>query len=117
MMKANSLFHDLPDECPTEVFEALLRRDDVIIERIVSDGQSTPAGQWYDQDWDEWVVLLQGNAGVLFEGDDEPVSLRPGDYLYIPLHKKHRVEWTDGHGKSIWLAVHIGRGKKVGGRR
>ena len=70
------------------------------------DRQPLP-GNGINQDWDEWVVLLKGGAGILFEGDRVPIALKPGDYIHIPAHKKHRVEWTDPHEKTIWLAIHI----------
>jgi cupin 2 domain-containing protein len=77
------------------------------IERIVSTGQASPPGFWYDQDWAEWVVVLAGSARLLIEGEAEPRILAPGDYLEIPPHVRHRVEWTDGAESTIWLAVHV----------
>lgn len=76
------------------------------IERIISKGHSTPEGEWYDQDQDEWVLLLQGKAVLSFE-DNSTINLASGDYLYIPAHERHRVEWTDPNGDCIWLAIHI----------
>ena len=76
------------------------------LERLISAGQATPAGQWYDQETHEWVVLLSGSAGLLFEGEPEIRVLRPGDYLLIPAHCRHRVEWTDPEKKTVWLALH-----------
>ena len=89
-----------------ELFETLLSKDNVTIERIVSTGQSTPDGEWYDQDWDEWVVVIQGRAGLLIEGQEE-VILESGDHLFLPANEKHRVEWTDQTQETIWLAIHI----------
>ena len=108
-MEINNLFNfdNVPDACKTEIFETLFENKHLKAERILSEGHTTPPGQWYDQEWNEWVVLLQGSAGILFEGDDNTMTLKPGDYLYIPAHKKHRVEWTDPQGKTVWLAVHI----------
>ena len=77
------------------------------IERILSTGQASPAGFWYDQDWTEWVFLLSGSAGLLIEGEDAPRVLRPGAYLEIPVHRRHRVEWTDADQPTVWLAIHI----------
>jgi cupin 2 domain-containing protein len=76
------------------------------IERIVSTGQTTPAGQFLDQDWTEWVLVLQGSARVLFEGEAKPKLLGPGDYVHIPPHIRHRVEWTLPDEPTIWLAIH-----------
>ena len=101
----DSLFHDLPaDPEARERFEDVLTRPGVRIERIVSSGQSTPPGEWMDQGWDEWVLLVSGGAGLRLEGD-EPLTLEPGDYLLVPAHRRHRVDWTDK--PTVWLAVHI----------
>jgi len=114
-MEIKNLFKKLPDPCRTEIFETILEDCSLRIERIISEGQATPAGQWFDQTWDEWVVLLQGSAGIQFEGDSNPLVLKPGDYIYIPAHKKHRVEWTNGNEKTIWLAVHMKKQEKRDG--
>jgi cupin 2 domain-containing protein len=106
-MEINNLFENVPETCKTEFFETLFVNKGLKVERIISEGQATPSGQWYDQDWDEWVILLQGSAGILFKGDKADIVLKPGDYLSIPAHRKHRVEWTDPRNKTIWLAIHI----------
>jgi cupin 2 domain-containing protein len=89
-----------------EVFHTLLAGNRFELERIVSTGQSTPAGEWYDQDHDEWVLLLSGEARLLFEGQPSACELRPGDYVNIPAHARHRVEWTDPVAETVWLALH-----------
>lgn len=104
---AGNLFSGLPARAPEERLDDLLTRPGVRIERIVSTGQASPPGFWYEQDWDEWVVLLGGRAGLLVESGEE-VSLTPGDYLFLPAGKRHRVTWTDSEGATVWLAVHIG---------
>ena len=76
------------------------------IERIVSTGQASPPGFWYDQDRPEWVIVLAGSAAVLFESETTPRTLKRGDYLHIPAHARHRVEWTDKNEPTIWIAVH-----------
>ncbi len=76
------------------------------LERIVSHGHHSPKNFWYDQELNEWVLLLKGSAGILFEGNDTVLDLYPGDYLNIPAHQKHRVEWTSSKESTIWLAVH-----------
>ncbi|GLQ89347.1 cupin domain-containing protein [Dyella flagellata] len=91
-----------------ESFEELLRRPNLRIERIVSMGQSSSPGFWYDQPHGEWVVLLQGSAGLSFEHEQTERVLRPGDFVDIPPHCRHRVEWTDRDTPTIWLAVHYG---------
>ncbi len=77
------------------------------IERIVSSGQASPAGYWCDQEQTEWVILLSGSAGLLFEGEDAPRILRPGDYVEIPARLRHRIKWTDATEPTVWLAVHV----------
>ena len=76
------------------------------MERIVSRGHASPDGFWYDQDENEWVIVLQGSAGLRFEGKEELLVLHTGDYILIPRHCKHRVEWTDTDCETVWLAVH-----------
>ncbi len=109
-MSANkgNIFANLPKAMPDEVMETLAEVGSVRIERIVSNGQATPEGEWYDQGWDEWVLLLAGSAGLLIENEGAERTLRAGDYLMIPAHCRHRVAWTDPREKTIWLAVHIG---------
>jgi cupin 2 domain-containing protein len=78
----------------------------VRIERIVSVGHASPEGFWYDQNEDEWVVVLKGAARLMFEGERQPVEMRAGDFISIPAHKRHRVEWTTPNEPTLWLAVH-----------
>jgi cupin 2 domain-containing protein len=75
------------------------------MERIVSQGHTSPPGFWYDQASTEWVILLQGAARLKFE-DSSELELRPGDFIEIPKHRRHRVEWTDVQQQTIWLAIH-----------
>ena len=100
-----NIFENIPDEIPDELFEIISDKNDVVIERIISDGHVTPEGFWYDQEKNEFVILLKGSAEILFE-DNSTVQLKPGDYLTIPPHKKHRVERTSDDEKTVWLAVH-----------
>ncbi len=99
-----SLFSDIPVELPEELLTVLAERAGVKIERIVSDGHASPEGFWYDQEQDEWVLLISGSA-VLTVGD-ERVELAAGDHLLIPAHQRHRVESTSKTEKTIWLAVY-----------
>lgn len=87
-----------------EVFETLVEGS-AKIERIISHGQTTPENEWYDQETDEWVVLLQGQAIIYIEDKGE-VHLSTGSYLLIPAHEKHRVTYTSESPACIWLAVH-----------
>jgi cupin 2 domain-containing protein len=105
-MMIKNLFTHLTRASDGEVIETLLQTDALKLERIVSTGQATPLGQWYDQDRDEWVVLLSGSAGLLFEGEQNIRVLRPGDHLLIPAHVRHRVEWTEAGAETVWLALH-----------
>lgn len=103
---------DILDGIPAHLHEELrttiLQADNLRIERIVSQGQVSPPGFWYDQDDHEWVLVLEGSAAVQFEGDAPPTELRPGSYLNIPAHTRHRVAWTDPERKTVWLAIHYG---------
>lgn len=99
-----SIFDNIPSNLPEEIIETLIDGDGVRVERIVSKGQRSPNGFWYDQDENEFVILIEGNAKILLE-NDEPITLNAGDYLNIPAHKKHRIEWTDQETETIWLTV------------
>jgi cupin 2 domain-containing protein len=105
-MKTSNIFTNIPLKVKEELFEELLSKDGLKIERIVSDGHTSPAdNQWYNQESHEWVVLLEGEAILSFE-DREDVRLKCGDYINIPAHTKHKVSWTTPQSKTIWLAVH-----------
>jgi cupin 2 domain-containing protein len=101
-----NLFAPIPAQITEEIFQVLLSTAHFRLERIVSAGQATPPGEWYDQDTHEWVALLTGSAGLRFEDEPEPRVLSPGDYLLIPAHRRHRVEWTDPARPTVWLALH-----------
>lgn len=106
-MKLSNLFANIPQSIDSELFENILRNDQFKLERIVSHGQRTPDGQWYDQERDEWVILLKGRAELLIENQSEPLKLNPGDYILLPAHVRHRVEWTSEEENTIWLALHF----------
>jgi cupin 2 domain-containing protein len=106
MVRSGNLFADLPGTQLNEEAIAVARDPGAIVERIVSTGQASPPGVWADQDWTEWVVLLQGAAGVMIEGEEAERALSPGDHLEIPAHVRHRVEWTLTDQPTVWLAVH-----------
>uniref|UniRef100_UPI00405705BD cupin domain-containing protein n=1 Tax=Candidatus Electronema sp. TaxID=2698783 RepID=UPI00405705BD len=88
-----------------ELFAELLRDKNIRIERIVSKGHMSPTLGWYDQEDNEWVLVLEGAGTILFE-DGRLVTLNKGDFLHIPAHEKHKVAWTDPDRLTIWLAVH-----------
>ncbi len=96
----------LPKDLPTqEIFETIISTANIQIERIISTGQTTPPGEWYDQAQDEWVILLQGTASLGY-ADGREINLKAGDYLIIPAHHKHRVTHTSSEPPCIWLAIH-----------
>jgi len=105
MQKPQNLFADLPASLPDELVQTLLAAPGLRIERIVSHGHASPEGFWYDQDTREWVLLVAGAARLRFEGE-EPVEMKPGSFINIPAHKRHRVDWTDASQPTIWLAIH-----------
>lgn len=104
---SNNILAAIPEHLPEEVFESIYQRDRIQIERILSKGHSTPAGEWYDQAWDEWILLLQGQATLLYRQNAQRLHLTVGDYLLIPAHTLHRVEWTPPDMTTIWLAIHL----------
>lgn len=89
-----------------EVFEELFRGSSFRVERIVSNGQATPDGEWYDQEQAEWVVLLSGSAVLRFEGESKGRPLIPGDAVNISAHCRHQVESTAAGRETVWLAIH-----------
>ena len=100
----NNLSAASPQRLSEEHFDLLLERGRVRIERIVSRGHSSPETGWYDQEQNEWVIVIRGRAGIQFDNGNK-VELGVGDYVNIPAHVKHRVEWTDKNSVTIWLAV------------
>ncbi len=96
---------DLPPCGDEERFDTLLATPGVRIERIVSTGQASPEGFWYDQNRDEFVLLLSGAARLTIEGEP-PRNLAPGDWLHLPAHCRHRVDYTQAEPATVWLAVH-----------
>jgi len=104
---SQNLFAGIPANVPEELFETLVAAQGVRIERIVSHGHASPEGFWYDQDTDEWVLLLRGAARLQFENNDAPLEMVPGQCVLIPARTRHRVAWTDPAQPTIWLAVHF----------
>jgi len=101
----NNIFEEIPGNLEQECFQLLQTGDQVKIERIISKGQSSPESGWYDQNWNEWVLVLKGEAELYFE-DKNPVRLKEGDFINIPSHTRHKVAWTAPEKETIWLAVH-----------
>jgi cupin 2 domain-containing protein len=99
-----NIFDNIPSNIPEEIIDSLIDSDQIKVERIISKGHVSPKDFWYDQDKNEFVILLKGSAKLLFENDVQMI-LNAGDYIIIPVHKKHRVEWTDPETETIWLAI------------
>jgi cupin 2 domain-containing protein len=106
-MKPDNLFSKIPTDSVEEWNQAIVMGSQVTVERIVSQGNCSAEGFWYDQEWDEWVAVLQGAAGLEFEGKEEITRMDKGDHLLIPAHVRHRVAWTSTDQPTIWLAVHF----------
>jgi cupin 2 domain-containing protein len=105
-IRSGNLFDHGEPASSDEQVDALVERGGVTVERIVSTGQASPPGFWYDQADDEFVVLLSGAARLRFEADNLSLDLKPGDWVEIPAHERHRVEWTQAEPPTVWLAVH-----------
>ena len=104
-MKPDNIFSNIPKNLEFEIIEHLAGNGQVSIERIISRGHASPASGWYDQETSEWVIVLRGEARLSFD-DQTSIHLREGDYLHLPAHLKHRVDWTPPDRETVWLAVH-----------
>jgi len=108
MIKTGNLRSGLPARpLPDEVVDLLVEHPGLRIERIVSTGQATPEGQWYDQDSDELVLVVDGTARLSIEGESEERELGEGDWILLPVHCRHRVTWTRAEPPTVWLAIHF----------
>lgn len=104
-----NIFDEPPEGVSGEFFEILAGAGRTRVERIISRGDASPEGFWYDQDDDEYVVVLLGAARLRFQDPDEVTTLAPGDGLTIPAHRRHRVDWTSPDEPTVWLAVFFAR--------
>ena len=104
-MKKSNIYENFLKQMDGEFFENLILSENVKIERIISNGDITPTGKWYDQDNDEWVMIMKGEAVLSFENQKD-ITLKSGDYINIPANTKHRVSWTSQEQETIWLAIH-----------
>ena len=104
-MDIKNIFKDIPLNIQEEITEKIISSGKFRIERIISGGHSSNEDFWYDQEENEWVIVLKGKAILEFFGENELIEVNEGDYINIPSHKKHRIEWTDPENKTIWLAV------------
>jgi cupin 2 domain-containing protein len=105
MNELKNIFEGVSEVLNDEFIEELVVNKNFKLERIVSDGHSSPANSWFDQKKNELVILLSGSAELSFD-DGQVFELNPGDYLTIPAHQKHRVDKTDLFEKTFWLALH-----------
>lgn len=103
-MDQGNLLTDIPECIADEIIQDIVNTKTCRIERVISNGHTTPKGQWYDQANNEWVLIVKGAGKLEFEVGEE-VLLREGDHIVIPAHKKHRVSWTDPDKETVWLAV------------
>lgn len=102
----NNIYEQIPQEVKKEIFTDLLITENVRIERIISKGHSSAEDFWYDQEQNEWVLVVKGHAILIFKDEDKQVELQAGDYINIPAHKQHRVKWTDPQQETVWLAIY-----------
>ncbi len=100
-MKVNNIFSNVPKSLPKELIQSLVKTKKCRIERIISKSHKTSKGKWYNQNKNEFVLILKGKATLLFK--NKKIKMKKGDYLIIPKYQKHRVEKTGI--ETIWLAV------------
>lgn len=105
-MDINNIFKNIPPVLTHELFENIVENASFRLERIVSMAHATPQGEWYDQEGNEWVMLLSGAAALRLEDGDQLIVLEPGDHILLPARCRHRVEWTAPDRESVWLALH-----------
>jgi cupin 2 domain-containing protein len=105
---AGNLYAGVRASPDAEQFTGLFKHPGARLERIVSTGQASPPGFWYEQAHTEWVLLLQGAARLRFEDEAAARELAPGDWLAIAPRRRHRVEATQAQPPTVWLALHLG---------
>ena len=103
----SNILSTVPAPHADEATETLLEANGMRVERIVSYGQVSPPGFWYDQDEAEWVLILRGRARLAIEGEAEDRELGPGDSLFLPAHCRHRVAWTPPDEPTVWLTIFV----------
>lgn len=104
-MTLGNIFELIPEKLDEELVGVLLKNENVTIERIVSKGHASPATGWYDQEQNEWAVVVKGEAVLSFENGREE-TLTAGSYINIPAHTKHKVKWTHPTIETVWLAIY-----------
>lgn len=108
-MSLLNFFEDIPDSETSEVIEGIAEfgPGKVRIERIISGGHPSEKGFWYEQQEDEWVMLIRGEARLLIEGQESALEMKEGDHINLPAKLKHRVDSVSQD--ALWLAVHVER--------
>ncbi len=101
-----NIFSDIPKRLPDELIEIISEKQNIRIERIISRGHISSSDFWYDQDKQEFVMLISGEAKMRFEKGNTIVHMKAGDYIIISAHERHRVEWTSTDRDTVWLAVY-----------
>lgn len=104
-MIMKNIFQNIPESAEKEIFEVLAKSENAKIERIISNGPESSSDEWYDQNENEWVVLLKGKAKLIFENDEK--VLEPGDHILIKPHRRHKVVILEEKETTIWIAVHF----------
>ena len=105
LMQTTNIFQKIKEKLPKELFEVLVKTENIRIERIISDGHHSPADFYYEQDNNEFVIVLQGEAVLEFLEENKTITLKTGDYINILSGVKHRVVSTTTKGKTVWLAI------------
>ncbi len=101
----DNIFADLPEQLPEELITTLLEKPGIRVERILSQGHSSAPGFWYQQEENEWLLLVQGQAGLRFEKEKQDRQLTAGDTLFINTGVRHRVTWTSEQPPCIWICL------------
>ena len=121
-----NIYDKIPESITEEIIEIMYQNPHCKVERIISNGQITTENEWYDQDQEEWIILVQGEATILIEKLQEEssdkcnilncnikeescdkVHMVKGDTLLIKSHQKHRVIYTSQNPLCIWLCVFV----------
>jgi len=110
-VQKSNIFKNIPKDLTEEFFENIVVSKNLKIEKIVSKGHTSPKSGWYNQDMDEWVIVLKGEAILSFENEKE-IHLASGEYINIPAHKKHKVLWSKPDVETVWLAVFYEKGSE-----
>lgn len=101
-----NLFEDIKIDKNSEEFIDILNKPNIRIQRIVSNGQASKEGFWYEQEENEFVTILEGEAVLEFEDKDKSdIVLKKGDFCNIEVKEKHRLKYTSIEEPTIWLAI------------